>query len=209
VQSDAEQAITLARRIRANFASVTGSMQMALSTGLDYGVAIYPNDGDQKEVLIRVADERLYEMKRSQRDANHQRRTAPERRAATPAESTPPVSTPPIPTPPVSTPPVSPAPAPPSSAAPAFVERRKWERVSLAGTKAYAQLPGDTPSTARVLDLGYGGVAIEMGAGQPLAANFHAILHVPILPPVRVSLKKLYDLRNANGQLRVGCAFIT
>ena len=33
VQSDAEQAITLARRIRANFASVTEPMQMALSTG--------------------------------------------------------------------------------------------------------------------------------------------------------------------------------
>jgi diguanylate cyclase (GGDEF)-like protein len=202
VQSDAEQAISLARRIRANFATVTEPMQMALSTGIDYGVAVYPNDGDQKEVLIRVADERLYEMKRSQRDVNHERRAAArEGTAGTPSVSTASVSTPPTST----------APAPPSGAAPAFAgpERRKWERVSLAGTKAYAQLPGEAPGTARVLDLGYGGVAIETGIGEPLAANFHAILHVPILPPVRVSLKKLYDLRSASGQLRVGCAFVT
>ena len=205
VQSDAEQAITLARRVRTNFASATEPMQMELSTGLDYGVAVYPNDGDQKEVLIRVADERLYEMKRSQRDTHHERQTtAPEGTTATP-----PVSTPPVSTPPVSTPAASAPTEPPSTAAPVFVERRKWERVSLAGTKAYAQLPGDGPDTARVLDLGYGGVAIETGAGEPLAANFHAILHVPILPPVRVSLRKLYDLPNASGQLRVGCAFIT
>ena len=71
VQADAEQATTLARRVRSNFAGVTEPMEMAVPTGLDYGIAVYPNDGDQKEVLIRVADERLYEMKRLQRDANH------------------------------------------------------------------------------------------------------------------------------------------
>jgi diguanylate cyclase (GGDEF)-like protein len=192
VQSDAEQAITLARRVRTNFGSATEPMLMELSTGLDYGVAVYPNDGDQKEVLIRVADERLYEMKRSQRDANHHRRAADQERTAATSS-------------------VSPAGSPASTTAAGFVgtERRKWERVSLAGTKAYAQIPGDAPNTARVLDLGYGGVAFETGGGQPLATNFHAVLHVPILPPVRVSLRKLYDLRNASGQLRVGCAFIT
>jgi diguanylate cyclase (GGDEF)-like protein len=195
VQSDAEQAITLARRIRANFTTATAPMEMALSTGLDYGVAVYPNDGDQKEVLIRVADERLYEMKRSQRDARPERRAAaPQQTAAVPSASTSPAPT---------------ATEPPSTAPPAFVERRKWERVSLAGTKAYAQLPGEGPSTARVIDLGYGGVAIETSPSEALEANFNAILHVPILPPVRVSLKKLYDLRNASGQLRVGCAFVT
>ena len=60
-----------------------------------------------------------------------------------------------------------------------------------------------------MIDLGYGGVAIETSPSEALEANFNAILHVPILPPVRVSLKKLYDLRNASGQLRVGCAFVT
>jgi diguanylate cyclase (GGDEF)-like protein len=200
VQSDAEQAITLARRVRTNFASAVEPMQMAFSTGLDYGLAVYPNDGDQKEVLIRVADERLYDMKRSQREVAPQRQaerhaerqTAPPRRA------------------PATLPAASPKITPPASA-PAFTgtERRKWERVSLSSTRAYAQLTGDTQATARVLDLGYGGLALETVATESPEPTFHAVLHVPILPPVRVSLRKLYELRGADGQFRVGCAFVT
>jgi diguanylate cyclase (GGDEF)-like protein len=192
VQADAEQALTLARRVRANFAAVTGPMEMVLPTGIDFGVAFYPNDGDQKEVLVRVADERLYEMKRSQRDANHRAEAEPQ----------PPALSAPIPS--ISAPPV-PVPAP------VYVgtERRKWERVSLAGTRAYAQFNGEPEHKARVLDLGYGGVAIEIPAPEPLGANFQAVLHVPILPPVRVSLRKLYELPAPEGHFRVGCAFIT
>ena len=200
VQSDSEQAITLARRVRTNFASATEPMQMAFTTGLDYGVAVYPHDGDQKEALIRVADERLYEMKRSERHGNPQHHAVPSRRAP----AVPPMAAiPSIPSPVAA--PAAPAPGP----AFAGTERRRWERVSLTGTRAYAQLTGDAQSTARVLDLGYGGVAIETGATETLSANFYAVLHVPILPPVRVSLRKLYDLRNATGLVRVGCAFIT
>lgn len=200
VQSDAEQAITLARRVRTNFASAVEPMQMAFSTGLDYGLAVYPNDGDQKEVLIRVADERLYDMKRSQREV------APQRQADRQAErqATPPRRA-------LATPPAAPPKATPPASAPAFTgtERRRWERVSLSGTRAYAQLTDDTQANARVLDLGYGGLALETVATESPEATFHAVLHVPILPPVRVSLRKLYELRNANGQFRVGCAFVT
>src|SRR5580704_9827643 len=103
VQSDAEQAITLARRVRTNFASATEPMEMAFSTGLDYGLAVFPNDGDQKEVLIRVADERLYEMKRSERHPTSQRGAVPTRRAP----AIPPSS--PIPSGPANPPPSSPA----------------------------------------------------------------------------------------------------
>jgi hypothetical protein len=55
-------------------------------------------------------------------------------------------------------------------------------------------------------DLGYGGIAVE--TPEPLGSNFQAVLHVPILPPVRVSLRKLYELPTTGGQFRVGCAFI-
>lgn len=195
VQADAEQALTLARRVRANFAAVTEPMEMALPTGIDYGVAFYPNDGDQKEVLIRVADERLYEMKRSQRDTGHRRVTAPEPSAAA------------APTTPITAPQTAQPPAP--TVVYTGAERRKWERVSLAGTRAYAKFNGEPKDTARVLDLGYGGVAIELPAPEPLGANFSAVLHVPILPPVRVSLRKLYELPSTGGQFRIGCAFIT
>ena len=194
VQADAEQALTLARRVRANFAAATEPMEMAVPTGVDYGVAIYPNDGDQKEVLIRVADERLYEMKRSQRDVKPRRGAAPDPPAAPTASIAAPVTAPPLPAPTVVY---------------TGTERRKWERVSLAGTRAYAKFNGEPEDTARVLDLGYGGVAIELPAPEPLGPNFSAVLHVPILPPVRVSLRKLYELPSAEGHFRVGCAFIT
>jgi diguanylate cyclase len=67
VHADAEQATALARRIRVAFASSTEAMLMGTGLGIDYGIAVSPNDGDQIGVLIRVADERLYEMKKAQR----------------------------------------------------------------------------------------------------------------------------------------------
>ena len=194
VQSDMEQATTLARRVRANFAAAAEPMQLGVALGLDYGLAVYPDDGDQKEALIRVADERLYEMKR---DATSQPQPGPAQRTSSPAE-------PAIPAMPSWK-------APPVGAKSSFTgtERRKWERVPLAETRAYAQLAADPKKTARVLDLSYGGLALEMGASEDLGPTFHAVLHVPILPPVRVSLRPLYNLRGASGLIRVGCAFIT
>src|SRR5579863_10329490 len=67
VHSDTEQADTLARRIRGYFGSAVGSMQVSVGLGMDYGIAVFPVDGDQKDVLIRIADQRLYEMKHQQR----------------------------------------------------------------------------------------------------------------------------------------------
>ncbi len=55
VHSDTEQASTLARRIRANFSSAVGSMQVSVGLGMDYGIAVFPVDGDQKDVLVRIA----------------------------------------------------------------------------------------------------------------------------------------------------------
>src|SRR5579864_8979533 len=72
VHSDSEQANTLARRIRANFATAVQNMQASVGLGLDYGIAIFPVDGDQKEVLVGIADQRLYEMKHVERGTKAQ-----------------------------------------------------------------------------------------------------------------------------------------
>src|SRR5579862_1064026 len=72
VHSDTEQANTLARRIRANFSSAVGSMQVSVGLGMDYGIAVFPVDGDQKDVLVRIADQRLYDMKHQQRGGTPQ-----------------------------------------------------------------------------------------------------------------------------------------
>lgn len=204
VHSDTEQASTLARRIRANFGSAVGSMQVSVGLGMDYGIAVFPVDGDQKDVLVRIADQRLYDMK-------HQQRTGP---SQPPAESQRPEQQPSQSAPikgtfrPMNTPAAPPAQAG-SSVPPGRGEKRKWERVSLEGTRAYAQLADDPQKTARVVDLGYGGVALETELADELGSRFSAVLHVPILPPVRVVLKKLYQVPTGNGRLRVGCAFVS
>jgi hypothetical protein len=98
------------------------------------------------------------------------------------------------------------------SAAPAarsYAVQRKAERVSMAGTNAYAVLGEQGAQRARVLDLGFGGVAIELDAQEDLPQNLLAVLHVPILPPVRVSLKPVWTQRTAQGSYRVGCAFVS
>ena len=205
VHSDTEQASTLARRIRANFGSAVGSMQVSVGLGMDYGIAVFPVDGDQKDVLVRIADQRLYDMKHQQRGGTTQPPGESQRLEQHPAQNAPikgtfrPIGTP-------AAPPVEP---PASSMAPGRGEKRKWERVSLEGTRAYAQLADDPQKTARVVDLGYGGVALETGLVDELGSRFSAVLHVPILPPVRVVLKKLYQVPTGNGRLRIGCAFVS
>ncbi len=88
-------------------------------------------------------------------------------------------------------------------------ERRRWERVSLANTHAYALIGEGVERTARVLDLGYGGVAVETSRPEEFAEAFHAVLHVPILPPVRVSLRRIYQKQVSSGVTRIGCSFVT
>jgi diguanylate cyclase (GGDEF)-like protein len=202
VQSDKDQATMLANRVRTNFATSAQSLQMPPFLGLDYGLAVYPEDGDQKEVLLRVADERLYEMKHAE----------PETGTAGAAAPSPPLSRGAAASAPgvfgATRPPAAKPPAAPSAPGTAPREQRKWDRVQLAGTRAYAQL-SDRSQTARVIDLGYGGVGLEFNLVEELSATFEAVLHVPILPPVRVNLKPLYQVRTLSGHKRVGCAFVT
>jgi|tagenome__1003787_1003787.scaffolds.fasta_scaffold20988301_7 diguanylate cyclase (GGDEF)-like protein len=90
-----------------------------------------------------------------------------------------------------------------------YAMQRKAERVSMTGTNAYAMLGEHNTRRARVVDLGFGGVAIEMDAPEQLPENILAVLHVPILPPVRVSLKPVWSQQTTQGTYRVGCAFVS
>jgi diguanylate cyclase (GGDEF)-like protein len=127
-------------------------------------------------------------------------REAPPRETPPPAERKPFVRS--------SPPPAFPAaPQPPRAVPP--VEHRKFERVSLAGTKAYAVLAEAAQRHAAVVDLSYGGVALLVEKPEDLPAQFNAILHVPILPPVRVVLHKAYTQRVEGGRSRVGCSFVS
>jgi diguanylate cyclase (GGDEF)-like protein len=219
-QTDPDQALALGHRVESVFAEILQSLQLAISVTMDHGVANFPQDGDQSDQLIHVADERLYQLK----NANHTRDSdsSPARSPFQPAH-------------------ISPAPGPiPISSVPAsevstndfqeasttsrhpfaasisipeasvsYSVQRKAERVSMVGTNAYAVIGDQGTRRARVLDLGFGGVALEFEQPEELSENILAILHVPILPPVRVYLKPVWTRRTTEGAFRFGCHFIS
>jgi len=66
-QTDSDQALALCRRVQIVFAEMLQPLQLAVTVGMDHGVAIFPQDAEQADQLIRIADERLYRLKH----ANH------------------------------------------------------------------------------------------------------------------------------------------
>jgi len=230
-QTDAAQALALSRRVETVFADTLKSLQLNVTVGMDYGVANYPQDADNADDLVRIADERLYQRKHA-----HRGRPA-ETPAPRPAESAPaqPPAAPPAaerPTTTTAPPPISietkrPPEKQEEAASPAtpqgqpesskissvpkpprtFTTPRKAERVSMTGTNAYAVLGEQGTRRAKVLDLGFGGVALEVESAEGLTENILAVLHVPILPPVRVNLKPVWTQRTNLGY-RVGCTFV-
>jgi diguanylate cyclase (GGDEF)-like protein len=212
-QTDSEQAITLCRRVRSQYEAELRPLALEIGVTLDFGVAMHPQDGDQKSALMGLADKKLYELKHAGRPPSRvipieppaarerEREHAPTGAAAAPAPAHP------TPPPRAAAPPPPPAPTP--IPPPTYSEVRKWERVSLAGTKAHAVLTEGSQKSARVVDLSYGGVALQFERPEDLPSQFNAVLNVPILPPVRVVLRKAYTLRGEGGRTRVGCAFVS
>jgi diguanylate cyclase (GGDEF)-like protein len=221
-QTDPEQAITLCRRIRTQYETDIRPLKMDIGVTLDFGVAVHPHDGETKSALMNLADQRLYQLKNSGRpgarviplETQAAREVPPTAPAQREAPATPQVVSPPSVTPPVKTE-AAPRPTPfqkpaePQRPTAPYAEARKWERVSLAGTKAYAILTDVNEKTAAVLDLSYGGVALLLDNAEDVPNQFHAVLHVPILPPVRVVLRKTNSQPVDGGRARVGCAFVS
>jgi diguanylate cyclase (GGDEF)-like protein len=229
-QTDSPQALALCRRVETVFAEMLQPLQLTVTVAMDHGVAIFPQDAEQADQLIRIADERLYQLKH----ANHSRSGNGSARTEAPPAPTPEEPPPPpperaahspqpisietrrvpekietsieaAPSADAATPAAELVPAPPR----VFAIQRKAERVSMTGTNAYAVLGDQGSRRARVLDLGFGGVAIELDSPEDLPENLLAVLHVPILPPVRVNLKPVWKQQTGQGSLRVGCSFVS
>ena len=221
-QTDATQAVALSRRIETVFAETLRPLQLAFSVTMDHGVANFPQDGEQSDQLVRIADERLYRLKQ----VNHARTGDSSSRAAAASAASPPTSA----TLPISISSGRPEDKAPSDFADAssiaarslttqtptaaeppasYAIQRKAERVSMVGTNAYAVIGEQGARRARVLDLGFGGVALEFEQPEELSESIMAVLHVPILPPVRVYLKPVWSRRTAEGTFRFGCHFIS
>jgi diguanylate cyclase (GGDEF)-like protein len=220
-QTDPEQATTLCRRVRSLYEAEIRARHIALGVTLDFGIAVHPQDGAQKAELMGVADERLYELKHEGRvsprvipmesapprvEADHVPQTPAAEVRSTQQPSQPPQKEEKTEQPQASVAPNGPNVVPISGLR---NEQRKWERVPMAATKAYASLSDLGSRDAKVLDLSYGGVALQVEKPDDLPEQFNAVLHVPILPPVRVVLKKAYTLQHEPAHTRVGCVFVS
>jgi len=95
-QSDREQAATLGRRVRANFLAAIAPLAIDSGVSFDYGLAVHPEDGDQTEILLHVADQRLYHMKGKERDAARKTASQEEQQASAQPASAPPAAIPPV-----------------------------------------------------------------------------------------------------------------
>ena len=232
-QTDPAQTLALSDRVETVFAETLQSLQLSVSVNMDHGVATFPQDGDQADQLIRVADERLYRLKhanhnRSANGVSHSESSAapeasvippaPAERPATPSKPIPieskrapeKIESPLAAAASAAAAGISPKQPVASPATPrTFTVQRKAERVSMSGTNAYAVLGEQGARRARVLDLGFGGVALELDTAEEISQSVLAVLHVPILPPVRVNLKPVWSERTAKGGYRIGCAFVS
>ncbi|HUJ30378.1 MAG TPA: GGDEF domain-containing protein [Candidatus Acidoferrum sp.] len=206
-QTDSEQALTLCRRLRVQYEAELGPMSLNIPATLDFGVSIFPEDAEKKNDLLAMADKRLYQLKSEGRVAP---RVIP--LELRPSREAPPTQAPAPPPVQAVAPKVEPEPpraasAPPTAAS--YPEKRKWERVSLAGTKAYAVISEGGQKTAKVIDLSYGGVSLLLDRPEEVPQQFSAVLHVPILPPVRVVLRRAYAKPLESGRTRLGCSFVS
>jgi diguanylate cyclase (GGDEF)-like protein len=212
-QTEPEQASTLCRRVRSQYEAELVPLKLDVAVTLDFGIAVLPQDGEQKGDLLGIADERLYALKHASRTPtrvipleSHPRETTPSPAPAAASRETTAAVPPPKGAPPTPTTPLAPSLIPMTTH---YREQRKWERVSLVGTKAHAVLSDGGQKNAKVIDLSYGGVALQLDHAEDLPAQFSAVLNVPILPPVRVVLRKVYTAPIDGGRTRVGCSFVS
>src|SRR6516162_3421732 len=68
-QTDSQQALALSRRVETVLVEMLEPLQLQVAVSMDHGIAIFPQDAEQADQLIRIADERLYR----QKHANHEK----------------------------------------------------------------------------------------------------------------------------------------
>jgi diguanylate cyclase (GGDEF)-like protein len=211
-QAERLSAEILADRIARKFEEYANYIAPNTSVAIDYGIAIFPEDGNDAPTLIASADKTLYTTKQwvHSRSATHLGQS--EEKTAQAGES-----------PPEAKAEEDSSDEPPSqgasqSARPAEQEAktlgadrtpngRKDERIGLEGTHALGVVRvGGKSSTVRVIDLSRGGVCLMVDQ-MDLPETFPARLHVPLAPGGELTLRRVYCLPLPEGRRRVGCSF--
>jgi diguanylate cyclase (GGDEF)-like protein len=86
-------------------------------------------------------------------------------------------------------------------------DNRQHERISLADARAYVVVVDSHPRIARVLDMSYGGLKLQFERETDLPEQFLVDLHVPVLPQMRVRLRRAYCASPDGRAMIVGCSF--
>ena len=197
-QCDQPRCTVLSQRLRARFEAAVKDLCSDVPLTLDFGIAVSPDDGEQSEAMIHLADTRLYEMKNATRlSADGARHEPLELRGTTSAL---------IPLQSHHAEPIEESTLEPGEAH--NRDKRKWERVPLAGTSAH-MIWNEGARTAPIIDVSYGGIALMVEKPEIFPHSFKAVLHMPIQLPVTVSLRKSYEQRIDDMGTRVGYAFVT
>jgi diguanylate cyclase (GGDEF)-like protein len=170
-QCDENQCVALSMRLRARYETTVSAFSLEVPLTLDFGIAVFPDDSEQGDALVRLADRRLYQMK----NGLH---------------------------------PDGPSQNPASHFDGSGRNKRKWERVPLTGTSAHLVCDDGPQTTVPVIDVSFGGIGLRVEDPDAFPAAFQAILHIPIQPPVSVSLRKSYTQCTTGTGARVGCVFV-
>jgi len=213
-QGDRVGTEVLAERISRKFEEYARSLAPGVPVGIDYGIAIFPEDGKDAASLCEAADRRLYASK-------HQAHGPSPTLVIAPPTSAPRIELASRPAPvEQSAQHNHPFLYPPASAANALTEEgnqispsrpdgRRFERVRLKGSPGLGivQTEGRS-STVEVLDTSLGGVCLLVDQAD-LPETFKALLQAPLIPGGELTLLRIYSLALPEGKRRVGCALIS
>jgi len=210
-QADRPGAQVLAERITHKFEEHARSLAPGAQVGVDYGLAIFPEEGHDVTSMIAAADRSLYAKKAKARDRSMASIVSPQVTTPPPAEPArqakveqdlPEVDRPP--SPPV--PAVSIGSSEKLRISESGPNGRRFERIRLDGRLAQGlvRVAGKT-HTVKVLDASRVGVGILIDHVD-LPETFQALLHVPSLSGHgELALQRIYSLPLADGKRRVGC----
>jgi diguanylate cyclase (GGDEF)-like protein len=193
---DEARCAALSRRVRAGYEAAIGKFGFDVPLTLDFGIAVSPDDGEERESLIRLADRRLYEMKTTARLRDGGAETQHLAEAPASVESRTHVAE-------------QVEGTAMGGGQESGRDRRHWERVPMTGTSAHVVWQEGEMVAAPVIDVSYGGVAILVEDPDIFPPSFRGVLHMPIQLPVPVSLRKTSEQRTDGKGTRMGCAFIS
>jgi diguanylate cyclase (GGDEF)-like protein len=211
-QADRPSAKALAERLARKFETYAGQLAPSARVGLDYGVAVFPEDGEEASTLYQTADKNLYKSKQKASLALDEseapawgplpepeaagrsadgatERGAPSRSASSdgfPGRG------------------LEARDSQPSEHA---QNRRRHERTRVEGARrlGYVRL-SEKGRFVTVLDLSRGGVGLLMDDFD-LPDSFQARIQAPFLSDAELTLYRVYRRAILDGKQRVGCSF--